>query len=218
MEKSTQYQAVVFDFDGTLVDSRQFILESLVTLVKRMKNVEMSKEEMDAIYEPSVEVMISRLGLPWETEADRMEVQKQWALLARAEGQKIQPFMGATRLLTSLLEVGYDVYLWTARDRASTLQVMETHGMTRFFKDIRCADDTPQSKPNPSGMEELVPGLDKSKVCLIGDSEADKKGAHNFGCDFIGACWDERAQLEIDDLVKHSFTSLNDIEDFFITE
>tara|TARA_R110002072_G_scaffold64203_4_gene159596 strand:+ start:40127 stop:40783 length:657 start_codon:yes stop_codon:yes gene_type:complete len=218
MDKSTQYQAVVFDFDGTLVDSRQFILESLSLLVKRLKNEDMSMEEIDKIYEPSVEVMISRLGLPWDSDEEKALTQQQWALLARSEGKKVTPFPMATRLLTSLEEVGYDLYLWTARDRASTLQVMENHGMTRFFKDIRCADDTALSKPSPQGMEELVGKLDKSKVCLIGDSEADKKGAQNFGCDFLGACWDSRAQLEIDENVKKHFSSINKIEEFFIKE
>ena len=92
------------------MDSRLFILESLSLLVKRLKGVEMSIEEIDKIYEPSVEVMISRLGLPWSNESEKSQTQQQWAMLARSEGQKIKPFMGATRLLTSLEEVGYDIF------------------------------------------------------------------------------------------------------------
>ena len=115
--------------------------------------------------------------------------------IARGIVYDYQLFPGLLELLENLKKEGYRLSLWTARDRQSTLEILNRVGIMPFFQGICCADDA-RVKPAPDGLLKLAEGHDKQKVVVIGDSSMDCQGAKSFGGHFIAALWCPRASLQ----------------------
>lgn len=102
-------------------------------------------------------------------------------------GYRYVLFTGIKELLIDLSQDS-QLYVWTARDRLSTIRYLTEFDVIRYFADISTPDDT-FAKPHVEGIERLVKGQDKKTICMIGDSSADIMGAKNFGIMSIGAAW-----------------------------
>lgn len=183
---------LIFDLDGTLVDSRQSILESIQILVKQNLNKKISLDEINEIYEADLLKMAKKLGFIKDETVSPLKLLEEWGKIVSHDYERIKCFEGIPSLLQSLVDSKlYNLYVWTARDRESTLAILRGQGIIGHFKDIRCADDTRQ-KPHPAGIIELVGEDAGDKTLVIGDSSADFFGADAIGADFILAAWDER--------------------------
>jgi phosphoglycolate phosphatase len=96
-------------------------------------------------------------------------------------------FAGIKELLLDLSK-DCQLYIWTARDRISTLRYLKEFDIFQYFTDISTPDDA-LPKPHEEGINALVGSYSKNSVCMIGDSSADIIGAKNFGVMSIGAAW-----------------------------
>lgn len=105
-----------------------------------------------------------------------------------------------------LLELKKDccLYVWTARDRASTIRILQEQGVLSLF-DALCTMDDALPKPHISGLVELVGTQPRSQICVIGDTSNDILGAKNFGTLSIGAGWNKQVRVEILKEVGASF-------------
>lgn len=97
-----------------------------------------------------------------------------------------------------LLELAQDhcLYVWTARDRASTLRILKELDVIHHFDSICTVDDAPP-KPHIAGLSSMVGPFQKSSICMIGDTTFDIQGAKNFGIVSIGAAWNPEAKVNL---------------------
>jgi phosphoglycolate phosphatase len=120
-------------------------------------------------------------------------------------------------LLQFLHGEGIKLYVWTARSRRSTEDILTSLGVISFFEDI-CGGNNAPSKPSPEGIELLLPAVNPENVIVIGDSLGDIIGGHNFGAHCIGAMWghgDERArEAYLEHGAKESFLNLLDCKQY----
>lgn len=93
-----------------------------------------------------------------------------------------------------LLDLSRDcqLYVWTARGRASTLRVLEENGVKHLFHGVSTPDDG-FSKPHTGGLLEMTGEFPKTSICVIGDSSIDMVGAKNYGVLALGAVWNHNA-------------------------
>lgn len=108
---------------------------------------------------------------------------------------KYELFTGIKELLTQISSDA-TLYVWTARDRKSTLRILKELGILHFFEAV-CTIDDALPKPHVSGLFELVSDAPKSSVCVIGDTSNDILGAKNFGVKSIGAVWNHPGYGEV---------------------
>lgn len=99
-------------------------------------------------------------------------------------------YPGIFELITELKEQGHQLYVWTARDRISTLRILKSHDIFSLFEDI-CTIDDAKAKPDPEGLKRMLAGVSKDSICVIGDSSADIVGAQKFGVMSIAALWNQ---------------------------
>ncbi|MGZ3809099.1 MAG: HAD family hydrolase [Bacteriovorax sp.] len=104
-------------------------------------------------------------------------------------------FKGMGEFLTELKSQNYQLYIWTARPRRSTLESIKRLDIARFFTEIYCFDDG-IPKPHPMGLKSLTEGIEKNKILHIGDSLTDFEGAQAFGIEVVAACWNSPDQVE----------------------
>lgn len=103
-------------------------------------------------------------------------------------------YPGIKELLTEMARE-HQLYVWTARDRLSTLRILEKNGVHQLFEGFATISDAP-AKPHIGGLITLVGGKPKSAICMIGDSGNDILGAKNFGILSIGAVWNKDANAD----------------------
>lgn len=104
---------------------------------------------------------------------------------------KYSLFPGIKELLLKLHESSI-LYVWTARDRLSTLRLLKEFGIHHLFEEF-CTMDDAFPKPHIGGLEHLVGEAAKESVCVIGDTTNDILGARAFGVKSIGAVWNNQS-------------------------
>lgn len=187
-------QAIIFDCDGTLISSQQGVLKGVQTLMSEYLEREVSMPEVLEKYSPDMRVISARFGLDLADPKLLSWASKRWAEILQNHQGQYQSFEGIKELLMQLQTKGIELYVWTARDRKSTREILMRLDLMKYFLDMRCFDDT-TPKPHPAGLEELVPHiLDRAQVAVIGDSTTDIQGAKYFGAHALAAFWCVDAQ------------------------
>ncbi len=97
-------------------------------------------------------------------------------------------YPGVFDLLEATKMAGANLYLWTARDRQSTLEILESLGIKEYFKGISTSSDC-ESKPSTAGLEIMLGEADKDDVYVVGDSMTDINGGSVYGAQTIAAIW-----------------------------
>jgi phosphoglycolate phosphatase len=107
--------------------------------------------------------------------------------LLDTSGPKYKLFPGIKELISDL-STDCLLYVWTARDRLSTLRILGELGISSAFEAFSTIDDS-YPKPHIRGLRDLVGVHPKHAICVIGDSSNDMLGAKNFGVLGLGAIW-----------------------------
>lgn len=100
-------------------------------------------------------------------------------------------YPGIKELLMELNQRGIPMYVWTARDKKSTQEILSKQGVLSFFIDI-CGGDSAARKPSAEGLEYLLSGVNAQNVIVIGDSIGDIIGAKSFGATAVAVLWDKK--------------------------
>ncbi len=171
-------RAVVFDLDGTLIDSLPLVLEAIAHAL--------------APYgaRPTSEIF-ARLGGPPERFLPTLleDITHVPEALARMEAfhrsnmHLIRLFAGAIPMLEQLRRERVRLAVWTGRDRASTDILLRLHGLAEHFDTVVCGDDLPSHKPDPAGLREILRRLEVSpaETLFLGDADVDVLGGAGCG-------------------------------------
>ena len=183
-----EYKCLIFDLDGTLLDSLQGILDAVNLSFKEMGfNIHRTYEEgKHFIGAGAIEFARRAMkgqNIPLEKEREVME--RFLVNYQRIQSEQTKPFPGIKEMLIAFQQQGY--YLSIASNKP---QILLDPIVNQLFPDIKFAAslgqriNTPE-KPNPHIIFEIMKICDvDSKDCLyIGDSEYDYKTAHNAGID-----------------------------------
>lgn len=179
---------ILFDFDGTLVNTNDVIIASWQHTYRTYLGYEAPVEHITACFgEPLLLTMEREFpGVPPEESAEvYRNYQKEHA------DQLVTIFPGVKEMLQELREKGYILGIVTSRTRESALRYMNMFGITSLFDDMITCEDTTVHKPNP---EPLLLGLSKlgalpEESVMIGDSPFDIKCANNAGVRAVMVDW-----------------------------
>lgn len=183
-----KYKAVIFDWDGTLVDSASRIVESM----------QCAAEEFNLPYRSEYDVkQIIGLGLPeaivalWpELAADRTTIKglaKQYGVHYLDEQRsEMVMFEHAMELFDVIKSMNLRLAVATGKGRVGLNRALSQFNLTHIFDDTRCADET-RSKPHPLMLHELSKSLnvDTDNMLMVGDTQFDLDMAHNAGMDSV---------------------------------
>jgi len=170
-------QAVLFDLDGTLVDSERETAEAMARALARGQGVQVDQEDRDYIIGRSWIAIYDRLknryGFPWTREEVFAEV-----------GITVLP--GAREAVARFADVGRALVTGSARVEA--MQALKALGMIDTFVPMVCAEDVTRSKPAPDGYLAAVNGLAlRPEQCVVvEDSAAGISAGRAAGCVVIG--------------------------------
>lgn len=182
---------VLFDIDGTLVDSRRLVIEA-----KRRAF------ELHGLEPPDAERALSVVGLSPE-EAILALVGETGPYRSLAEAYKVAwhavrfeaefadtVFEGAEDHLRALTAAGATLGIATGRSRNGVSLLVDRHGWGGWFATIQTEDDAP-SKPAPDMVENALKEVPapRDRVFMIGDTAYDMAMAVAAGVHGIGVAW-----------------------------
>lgn len=183
-------KVVIFDWDGTLVDSVDHIADSLhqaatdlgyparereayrdiigLGMVEALEKLYpgLSREEMDAIREGYAGYFFKKVTTPQNV------------------------FAGMAEVVADIRRTGRGCSVATGKSRRGLDRALGTSGLGPHFDITRCADET-RSKPDPAMLSEIVRfyGIEPEEAVMIGDTRYDLDMARRIGMPSIGVEW-----------------------------
>lgn len=187
---------VVFDVDGTLIDSRAMILAAMRAAF-RARGLEAPDEaETLAIVGLSLPVAVRRLrpDLP-EAEADRIAACYRAAfreIRAETGGEAAAPLYPGTRAMLARLAARPELRLGiaTGKSRQGLAHMLAAHGLGDVFATTQTAD-LHASKPDPAMLAAALAetGIGPERAVMVGDTEFDIAMGRAAGTATIGVAW-----------------------------
>ena len=183
--------AIVFDLDGTLIDSRADLGASINRLRGRHGLRPFSPEEVTARVGRGARFLVER-SLPEETSGSDIESSYRWFLADYAEHctEATEPYPGVLDLLEEL-GPRFPLALATNKPGAMTHKILAHLDLERFFAAVVAGDTLEVKKPNPRVLQHLEGPLARkaSEFLLVGDSEVDAETAVAAGCRLALVSW-----------------------------
>ncbi len=182
MKRAHATHAVIFDLDGTLMDSLPLVLRALQHAVEPY-GPPVTKDIFKTLGGPPD----SFLGSLIRDEKDLPAAMLRLARFHRDNGHLIEPFDGVAALLAELHAKSIAVALWTGRDRASLEPLLHAHNFKEYFATVVAGDDLATHKPEPEGLVEILRrlGVAPHEAVMVGDADVDVQGAAAAGVDAI---------------------------------
>lgn len=176
--------AIVFDWDGTLVDSFEPLYRSNIAVLASY-GINVDEATYRRVYSPDWKRMYVGLGVP---EASIDEAAERWRE-AYGLGAGATAFPGVVNALSRLAASGLRLGLVTAGDRRVVAEQARLFDLDRFLSVRIYADDLPFSKPHPEPLRHVLAGLgidDPARATYVGDVPDDMRMARAAGSAAVG--------------------------------
>ncbi|HKD10805.1 MAG TPA: HAD family hydrolase [Thermoanaerobaculia bacterium] len=182
MRRSGRLRAVLFDWDGTLVDSAEASFRSYVRLFESY-GITFDRPRFAATYSPDWYRTYEAVGLSrdcWR------EADARWVELYCSEKVRLLP--GAQSALARLREAGLATGLVTSGSRTRIERELASLDLGASFDRIVCCEDVRARKPDPEPLRLALEGLDvaSSRAAYVGDSPEDVVMARAAGVFVVG--------------------------------
>lgn len=179
---------ILFDFDGTVMDTNNVIINSWQHTYRTLEN----REE-------DVAKILSSFGEPLDITVKKVfpnvPADKAIAIYRSYHydnfGELITVFPGMRDLLRELDDRDYKLGLVTSRLRKTTMEGLEKYGLADYFDVIITAEDTDKHKPDPAPVNIALEKLDSlpEESLMLGDTMFDILCARNAGVRSVLVGW-----------------------------
>ena len=183
---------ILFDIDGTLVDSQNLIVEAQARAFASLGMKAPARHEALAVVGLSLHEAFDALTEGrGPSEALALAYKEAWTQL-RHESDHHDPLYPGAQDLLDVLSRRQDCLLGvaTGKSRAGINRLFDQYGWHKIFTTVQTADDAP-SKPAPDMFLRALAetGLTPRDACMIGDTTFDMHMAHHAGAHAIGVSW-----------------------------
>ena len=173
---------LVFDLDGTLVDSVPDLTNALNIVLGERGYAPLARSDVAPMVGDGVPTLVARaFAVRGGDAAEAAEALPRYTQIYEANATVLtRPYPGVRETLEGLRRRGYRTALCTNKPQQATMAVLDGLDLTALFDGIAGGDRYPVRKPNPGHLLGLVAELGGSaaRALMIGDSENDAAVAH----------------------------------------
>ncbi|MBE7422105.1 MAG: HAD-IA family hydrolase [Zoogloeaceae bacterium] len=175
------YRLVVFDWDGTLLDSAAAIVASIQSAARDLGLEPPDDAAARQVIGLGLHDALSQ-ALPGVPVDDYRQVAERYRHHYLAQDHELCLFDGAHELVEELADAGYLLGVATGKSRLGLNRALAASGLKDFFHATRCADEC-ASKPAPDMLLEIMSELaaEPGRTLMIGDTTHDLRMARNAG-------------------------------------
>jgi len=176
-----RFDLVVFDWDGTLMDSAAAIVRSIVAAATDLGLPEPSEERARYVIGLGLTDALSH-AVPELKVEDYPRMVERYRYHYLSGDAQLALFPGVDEMLAWLGASGHMVAVATGKSRAGLQRALAHSGLEAHFHATRCADEC-FSKPHPAMLNELMEefGVSPERTLMIGDTTHDMQMARNAG-------------------------------------
>lgn len=201
-----KYKHIIFDIDGTLLDSEYADLQGLQDTLRELQNKVVDIKELTFVLGIPGEVALKRLGIEDTHSANLL-----WNRNFIKYHHTIKLFDGIRELLPKLQKENRELGIITSKNPQELANDFLPHKIHQYFKTILCVTDSPLPKPYP---DPILTYLEREKVLsenviYIGDTIYDYQCATSARVDFGLALWGCKNREGID--ARYYFNTPDDI-------
>jgi phosphoglycolate phosphatase len=176
--------ALVFDLDGTLIDSAPDIHAAANRVFASHGHAPFAFDTVRGFIGNGVGVLVSRLlssrGLPGDGPVHQAMVANFIALYEDAF-HLTRLYPGVMAALETLAQAGHPMAICTNKPESPARAALRHFGLEPFFPVVVGGDSLPQRKPDPAPLRAAMAGLGATRALFVGDSEVDAETARAAG-------------------------------------
>jgi len=175
-------RALIFDLDGTLIDSKRDLIHSVNAMLGELGRAELAEETISGYIGHGAPQLVARaLGEPSSEEERQRAVQ---FFLGYYEVHKMDttcPYPGVEETLEKL--AGLPMAVLTNKPARISVRLLSGMGLAKYFRAIYGGNSFETKKPDPLGANAILRelGAEAREALLVGDSEVDVQTARNAG-------------------------------------
>ncbi len=181
-------KAILFDLDGTLTDSGEGIINSVIPALEHFGLPVPSREELRVFVGPPLHDSFRRFGVPADRTDEAIQVYRtRYIPIGIFENA---PYPGIETLLQTLRAAGHRLYVATSKPEPMAVQVLERFHLAQYFHRICGATlDTSRSTKEAVIAYLLEENGRADNMVMVGDTKFDVIGAKAHGIPTIGVSW-----------------------------
>ncbi len=207
MPASATPRLVVFDCDGTLVDSQHAIVACMGAAFAREGHAAPDASAVRRVIGLTLAECVARLGpaLDAACQARIVDGYRAQLVTLRQGGDHEEPlFPGARAALDTIAATGAQLGIATGKGRRGLLAVLERHGLAQRFVTMQTGDIAP-GKPHPAMLERAMDeaGCTPAETVMIGDTVFDMQMARSAGTLAVGVAWGYHDPAELREAGAH---------------
>ena len=192
---------IIFDFDGTLGDTRRNIVTTMQMTIAELHLPNRSEEECAAtIGLPLAECF--RTLFPDIQEELISRCTETYRRLFNENLKNIQPetFPGVVETLSVLYQIGFTLTIASSRSHNSLTELTQNMGIANYISYILGADDVKEAKPKPEPVLKTLVEMhfDAGETLVVGDMAVDIQMGANAGTKTCGVTWGNGSREELE--------------------
>jgi phosphoglycolate phosphatase len=175
-------RALIFDLDGTLIDSQQDLIDATNATLRELGRSELPAATVSGFIGHGAAKLVAQALGPGAHERDQAHALQ--IFLRHYEANKLDhtvTYPGVFEALEKLSPMSMAVL--TNKPLLPSTQILEALGLAKYFRSIKGGDSFATRKPDPLGAQQILRefAITSSDALLIGDSEVDVQTARNAG-------------------------------------
>jgi len=182
---------VIFDLDGTLIDSAPGIIGT-ITAVFAAHGIEPARPIEHGIVGPPLEIMIAELLRPQDLAIKDSLIADYKQYYDREGYRQSRVFDGVNDVLSSLKAMGVDLHIATNKRIAPTVSILHHFDWTELFASVYAVDSHGTRFANKSAMLNTAiasQGIDRARVIYVGDTKSDEMAAAENRITYVQVSW-----------------------------
>ncbi|GEN36432.1 MULTISPECIES: pyrophosphatase PpaX [Aneurinibacillus] len=182
-----RYQYVLFDLDGTLIDTNNLILTSFMYTLEKFYPGKYTREDI-----------IPHMGKPLYDQMKLFGPERAEELVQiyrehneQVHDELVEEFPNVLETIEDLAEMGVKMGIVTTKQRKTAEMGLRLFGLDTYMDAFVCYQDTKNHKPHPEPVQKAMQalGADPARTLMVGDSQYDIQAAQNAGVASAGVAW-----------------------------
>jgi pyrophosphatase PpaX len=185
---TNEVKAVLFDLDGTIVDTNELIIQSFLHALKGVVAEDFGREHIiPSMGEPLTDQLQQFSGL--EDVTAITHAYREYNYLKHDE--MVALFPGVAKVLPILRQHGIHLGVVTTKMRPTTERALKMFGLIEHMGTIVTLDEVEHAKPHPEPVQKAMQalGAHPDQTIMVGDSTVDIESARRAGAMPVGVAW-----------------------------
>ena len=195
-----KYTTVLFDLDGTLVDSGIGVTNSVAYALDKFGITPPPRQELFKFIGPPL-TQSFREFCGFDGEKTTLAIKYYREYYSQKGILECTMYEGVLELMKSLKQKGYKLGLATSKPEIYATQVVENKGILPYIDYVGAATTDEKTRATKEAVIEYVLGLceekDKGKILMVGDRHFDINGARAYGLDSVGVTFGYGSREEL---------------------